>query len=84
MSEPIIIKFSAKFESGEDFPDIDEMTIDELNAYRNTIEEKIEELDLKEPDDEESEEYEDWADEHEDLEDLLDEVIERLDELQGR
>ena len=83
MSEPIIIKFSAKVEIGEDLPDIDEMTLDELKAYRNTLEEKIEALDAKEPDDEESEEYEEWADEHEELEDLLDEVIDRLEELQG-
>ena len=83
MGESKIIKFSAKVEGGEELPDLDEMTINELKTYRVTIEEKIEQLDAKEPDDEESEEYEDWADEHEELEDLLDEVIDRLDELQG-
>ena len=82
MGESIIIKFSAKVEVGEELPDLDEMTINELKAYQVTIEEKIEQLDAKEPDDE-SEEYEEWADEHEELEDLLDEVIDRLDELQG-
>lgn len=83
MGEPIIIKFSTKVEFREELPDVNEMTIDELKAYRNTLEEKIEQLDNQEPDDKESEEYEDWADEHEELEDLLDEVIDRLDELQG-
>lgn len=83
MSEPKIIQFSAKVEVGEELPDVNEMTIDELKAYRNVLEEKIEQLDAKEPADEESEEYEDWTDEHEALEDLLDEVIDRLDELQG-
>jgi hypothetical protein len=83
MGEPIIIKFSAKVEWGEELPDVDEMSIDELKAYRNALEEKIEQLDAREPHDEESEEYEDWADEHEELEDFLDEVIDRLDELQG-
>lgn len=83
MSEPKIIQFSAKVEVGEELPEVNEMTIDELKAYRNVLEEKIEQLDAKEPADEESEEYEDWADEHEELEDLLDEVIDRLDELQG-
>lgn len=83
MGEPIIIKFSAKAEVVEELPDVDKMSIGELNAYRNTLEEKIKKLDANEPDDEESEEYEEWADEHEELEDLLDEVIDRLDELQG-
>lgn len=83
MGEPIIIKFSAKVEFGEELPDVNAMTIHELKAYRNILEEKIEQLDEQEPDDEESEEYEEWADEHEELEDLLDEVIDRLDELQG-
>lgn len=83
MGEPIIIKFSAKVEFDEELLDVEEMTIDELKAYRDTLEEKIEQLDAQEPDDEESEEYEEWADEHEELEDLLDEVIDRLDELQG-
>lgn len=83
MGESIINKFSAKIEGGEELPYFDEMTINELKTYRVTIEEKIEQLDAKEPDDEESEEYEEWADEHEELEDILDEVIDRLDELQG-
>lgn len=83
MGESKIIKFSAKVDGREELPDLDEMTIDELKAYRVTIEEKIEQLDAKEPDDKESEEYEEWADEHEELEDILDEVIDRLDELQG-
>ena len=58
------------------------MTVEELEAYREELEEKIARLDAIEPADEESDEYDDWADQHEDLEDLLDEVEDRLDELQ--
>lgn len=81
IGDAVTIKFSVKH-SDEDAPDIDEMTVNELEAYREELEEKIARLDAIEPADEESEEYEDWADAHEDLEDLLDEVEDRLDELQ--
>ena len=81
IGDAVTIKFSVK-PSDEDAPDIDDMTIEELEAYREELEEKIARLDAIEPTDEESEEYDDWADQHEDLEDLLDEVEDRLDELQ--
>lgn len=81
VGDSVTIKFSVKH-SDEEVPDIDEMTIEELEAYREELEEKIARLDAIEPDDEESDEYDDWADQHEDLEDLLDEVEDRLDELQ--
>ena len=67
MGESKIIKFPAQ---AEEFPDVDEMTVDQLTACRKVLEEKIEQLDAAEPADEESEEYEDWADAHEELEDL--------------
>ena len=79
--ETVTIKFSLKH-SDEETPDIDDMNVEELEAYREELEEKIARLDAIEPDDEESDEYDDWADQHEDLEDLLDEVEDRLDELQ--
>lgn len=81
IGDTVTIKFSVKH-SDEESPDIDDMTIDELMAYRDELEEGIARLDSIEPADEESEEYDDWADHHEDLEDLLDEVEDRLDELQ--
>ena len=73
IGDAVTIKFSMKH-SDEDTPDIDEMTVEEL-------EEKIARLDAIEPADEESDEYDDQADQHEDLEDLLDEVEDRLDEI---
>lgn len=81
IGETVTIKFSVKH-SDEEAPDIDDMNVEELEAYREELEEKIARLDAIEPDDEESDEYDDWADQHEDLEDLLDEVEDRLDELQ--
>ena len=81
IGDAVTIKLSVKH-SDEDAPDIDDMTVEELEAYREELEEKIARLDAIEPADEESEEYDDWADQHEDLEDLLDEVEDRLDELQ--
>ena len=81
IGETVTIKFSVKH-SDEETPDIDDMNVEELEAYREELEEKIARLDAIEPDDEERDEYDDWADQHEDLEDLLDEVEDRLDELQ--
>ena len=81
IGETVTIKFSVKH-SDEETPDIDDMNVEELEAYREELEEKIARLDAIEPDDEESDEYDDWADQHEDLEDLLDGVEDRLDELQ--
>ena len=81
IGETVTIKVSVKH-SDEETPDIDDMNVEELEAYREELEEKIARLDAIEPDDEESDEYDDWADQHEDLEDLLDEVEDRLDELQ--
>ena len=81
IGDAVTIKFSVKH-SDEETPDIDDMNVEELEAYREELEEKIARLDAIEPDDEESDEYDGWADQHEDLEDLLDEVEDRLDELQ--
>jgi ATP-dependent Clp protease ATP-binding subunit ClpX len=70
IGDAVTIKFSVKH-SDEDAPDIDDLTIEELEAYREELEDKIARLDAIEPEDEESDEYDDWADQHEDLEDLL-------------
>lgn len=75
------LKLTLKIMDENDEPEIDEMTVEELRAYQQELEDKIDQLDAIEPEDEESDEYDDWADQHEELEDLLDEVEDRLDEL---
>lgn len=82
IGDSVSIKFTVKKSEHED-PEIDGMTVDELEAYKVELEEKIDRMDANEPVDEESDEFEEWAAQHEDLEDLLDEVEDRLDELQG-
>ena len=56
IGDAVTIKFSVKH-SDEDVPDIDDMTVEELEAYREELEEKIARLDAIEPADEESDEY---------------------------
>lgn len=51
----------------------------DLLAQKAALEDKIAQLDAREPANMESEEYEAWADEHEELEDLLDEILDLLD-----
>lgn len=70
---------SMKFNFSEE-PNVDEMTQAELEAYIQDLEDRIAQLDAREPRNMEGEAYEDWADAHEDLEDLLDEAQDRLDE----
>ena len=70
-----------------EFVQEEELDIWELDREQvlNCIEEvqqRIEELDEREPEDMDSEEYEIWGEEHEDLEDLLDELRERLETLE--
>lgn len=62
-------------------PDIDEMTLEQLEAYLTELKLLRNSLDSREPEDIDSEEYEAWADEHEELEDLIDEVEDCLDAL---
>lgn len=63
-------------------PDIDTMEKDSLRAYLEELQERIRDLDTREPRNMNSEAYEEWADRHEELEDLVDEVLDRLDELE--
>ena len=74
------VKFSVKISTGEE-PDIDEMTVEELQEYQAQLKQQIADLDENKPEDQESEEFNDWADAHEELEDLLDDVIDKLEEL---
>lgn len=65
----------------KEFPNIDDLTLPELQAYQQELIQRIEALDEREPANMESEAYETWGDAHEVLEDLLDDVQDRLDEL---
>ena len=75
------IKFSIKI-STEDELDIDEMTIEELEAYIAELEAKRAALETIEPD-EDSDEYEEWEDRYAEVEEQIDEAEERLEELQN-
>lgn len=61
--------------------DIEAMSLPELEAYRDELYARLDDLDSVEPSDMESDEYSDWADTHEELEDLIDDVIERIESL---
>ena len=65
-----------------DEPDIDEMTVEELEAYQAMLQEQLDELEEQEPEDEESDEYEEWSDKYEELESLLDDIADKLEELE--
>ena len=60
--------------------DLDEMTLEQLNAYKEDLLRQIAELDAREPKNMNSEAYEVWGEEHEELEDLLDEVLDLIEE----
>ena len=62
-------------------PDIDTMNREELEACLKEVQERIADLDEREPADMNSEEYEAWGDRHEELEDLADEITDRLEEM---
>ena len=63
-----------------DFPDVEDMDLEDLRRYWKIVEDRIEALDAEEPEDMDSEEYDQWADLHEELEDLREEIEERLEE----
>ena len=62
-------------------PDIDTMDREELEACLREVQDRIADLDEREPADMNSEEYEAWGDRHEELEDLADEITDRLEEM---
>ena len=64
---------------GEEWPDLEHMTEEELRRELSEVWEKISVLDYQEPEDMNSEEYEAWAEQHEDLEDLADEIQDYLE-----
>ncbi|MBE6917426.1 MAG: hypothetical protein E7470_05990 [Ruminococcaceae bacterium] len=65
-----------------EYPDLDAMTLEQLQACREETQQQLAALDAQEPADMESEAYEIWGDAHEMLEDILDDIQDRLDALQ--
>lgn len=66
-----------------EYPDLDEMTLEQLKACYEETQQRIAALDAQEPADMESEAYENWGDAHEMLEDLLDDIQDRLEDLEA-
>lgn len=62
-------------------PDIEELSIEQLEEYLCDLVDRLEELEDNEPDDENSDEYDDWEDKYDETESLIEEVSERLSEL---
>ena len=84
----LVITFDAKAPKGmeitvEEVPDIEAMSLDELQNYYEELHSALDELSDEEPEDEDSEEYDKWENQYSDLEDLLEEISERLEELGG-
>ena len=65
-----------------EYPDLDDMTLEQLKECYEETRQRIEALDAQEPADMESEAYENWGDIHEELEDLLDDLQDRLEDLE--
>lgn len=63
-------------------PDIDAMSLEELQGYYEDLESAFGDLEDEEPD-EDSEAYEAWEEEHSALENLMVEVQEKIEELEG-
>ncbi len=61
-------------------PDIEELTVDQLQEYLADLEVRLDELEDNEPDTN-SDEFDEWDDKYSEIEDLIDEVEERLKEL---
>lgn len=68
----------------EFIPELDDMTLPQLQAYQALLLQQLAELDAEEPKNMNSDAYEAWGDTHEELEDLLDEILDRMDELQSK
>lgn len=61
--------------------ELDGLSLEELEEYREELEARLCDMDDDEPEDMAGEEFERWADAHECLEDLLSEAEDRIDEL---
>lgn len=76
LEEELGIKINIELE-----PDIDELTVEQLQEYLDDLVERLGELEDNEPADTSSDEYDEWEDKYSEIEDLIDEVEERLREL---
>ena len=65
----------------EAVPDIENMTLDKLYSLQELLEEQLDDLSDKEPDDDESPEYEAWDDQCSKIQEQIDQIDDRIDEL---
>lgn len=77
MRKENILAFPAK----EEPEDIDTMNLSQLQAHYAAMQQALQALDDREPENMQSDLYEEWADEHEELEDYLDEILDRMETL---
>ncbi len=61
-------------------PDIDSMSLEELEEYYEKLEDRYDGLQDEEPEDEESDEHSDWEDKFDFIEDLLGQVEDAIEE----
>ena len=83
-----VITYDAKAPKGQEIsvrevPDIEHMTLSELQDYYDEIHAALDELEDEEPEDEGSPEYEEWENRHSQMEGLVEEIGERLEEMGG-
>ena len=57
------------------------MTLSQLQAHYAAMQQELQALNDREPENMQSDLYEQWADEHEELEDYLDEILDRMEAL---
>ena len=69
------------FPANEEPEDIYAMTLSQLQAHYAAMQQELQALNDREPENMQSELYEQWADEHEELEDYLDEILDRMEAL---
>ena len=62
-----------------DLPDPDTLDRASLQALFSRLEDFYDEVESREPDDEESAEYEDWLNDLDEIQDLMDEIEDRLE-----
>lgn len=75
-------KVKAEILSVCDYKDIDEMNVEQLEAYIEELREQYKTVERKEPDeDDDAEAYEDWEDELSEIEDEIDSAKEKLEKL---
>lgn len=84
----LVITFDASAPAGQEIsvrevPDIESMTLSELQDYYDDIHAALDELEDEEPEDEDTEEHKEWEDRYSQMEDLVEEVGERLEEMGG-